>query len=492
MGERPKILFHQSPVDYIISDNDAWEHGESELDTPLTIDEHFALAACQRAVELKSVAGTPEDRTFDPASHTFDEHQLSTKRQGTFMLSQDLAKAADKQRLKVTWYGLADVSSFMSHENRLTSIAFAKQAEPKSEITIRLEESLAVRAEKLIGHLHQTATTEGTHHSITDGKLIVPRQGSKLKQIPLHGYEFNRSGNNLNQASESLPHLPSCEVFIATTVLDQIGIAPCVVRVVPYWMKDRELAAKEILQYAGHSNLPVLSVVAGESGDVERMIAWSDTLPKDLDRMKPIIQARMAHRTSTKVAKQVHDEVYKYHRSLYEIYNHPELDSNITPISIMENPYLSQRVHEFLSRTLVAAPLYERSKIQSGQQAEVLQDVLTLVELMGRNYQNIPLHYPINKSHVEFHLGKNTNDVTRVSIVLAGRPEEDPVLMPHSKQINLIGHFVFENLPESIKRQYGTTKNPRQLLLAHIAAHPARSVLIEARRVGPELNSLNN
>lgn len=492
--ERPQIMFHQSPVDCYVPPNANFsniDHDNQELSVPLNEDESLALAACKRAIELKEAAGTLKDRTYNPSESGFDDQVLSGKRRGTFLLAHDIAKKVEKSGTAVLWYDLADVSSFVANSESIHDMPTVQTPRGRGDVLVRLEESLAVKAERLVEDIKaQHGKAQAGIYSVKDDLLVVTR-GRNEKTIPLHGYSFNRSGGVSALPSEYLPHLPSCEAFIAATVLDQTELSSAVVRVVPYWMRDREVAARDLLRSIGHNDLPVLSVIAGDSGDVEKVLPWSNDLPSQLEDAKTHIKERAAHQISKQVTKAIHDRVYGQHRELYRTFNRPELDSNISPSSLLDYPYLSQRAHEFLSRTLVAAPLYETGAIKNDSIRTIFGDVLTLIEIMSRNYQPInSLSYSLNQYRVRHHTGINTNDVTELSVVLAGRPEEDNVLMPHSKQIDLVGHFVFEQLPANIRRHYQAGTAASQLLLSHFLEHPPKSVLLEARRIGSDLKPL--
>lgn len=491
MNYKEDILFHQPSVDYTDSSGVLYETPLKETDVYAghEVDESAVIVdAFRHVTKLKSVAGTPRDRVYDIAVPD-NIYGIVPKRRGAFVLARELADAADEQsEVRISWHGLADVASMLESSDDPEAI-HTRTLATGEKTYVRLEEALIHRAEHVIRAISDKGVSDDGKIRVEDDTLHIAKGSGRSVTIPLHGYTFNRNAADPSQR-EHIASLPSCEAFIAATVLEQASLSPHVVRVVPYWMKDRELLARDMLRMAGHRELPVLSVIAGETGDVEKVVRWPQHLPDTLNRLVPDIQARTAHRNSTQLSKRIHDTIFAEHSRLFQEYCRPHLESNLPPTAMQEFELLSDRAHQFLSRTLRAAPMYERGRIKPDSEdlSTILQDIFVMTELFGRNYQQKTLRLQAEPVFVRRYPGQNTNDVLYVQGRLASRPEEDPVTLPDSDQIDLIGHFVFERPSSGLLEVVGNKKRPaRQSIRTALQTQAPRYVLLEARRSGQGL-----
>lgn len=467
------ILFHQPVIDYFDTSATPYQNfvtPETDLATPRTLEEELALNACKQAVSLKEAAGTKLDRAIDLA-HLDQTQHLTADRQPTLAMTRELSRLASKSGVRVGWHVLADV-----HDSRARGLSLyampALKGKEANVTFLRLEEALVLPAERVAQSV--------------SAALATGMRPKSNRQLTLHGYRFNRN-QSMEQPVIDMPEMPSCAAFMAATILEQTSLSPAVVRVLPYWMKDREMAARETLRLAGHADLPVISAIVGESGDLEKIIRWSSKLPPELQRLVPAFNERLAHRQSTHLTKQLHDTIASHHSRLFKQFCYPELESNLKPSSIIQYPLLTIRAREYLSRTLPAAIIYEKSKIGSDSTKETLNDIRIMAELFGANYQRTPLANAAKPVSIQRRKGSRTNDVSYVHAILAVHPEQDPAALTYSKQIDLIGHFIIESLPPELRKQLINGDMTSQKLTDLFELSPPRSVLLEARRSGPGL-----
>lgn len=488
MTYQPDVLFHQPVVDYCLSPQDlggASYNAYPELLKAQNLEEAVAIGAFYRVVDLKASAGTLLDRSKYINGVEIDASDLQDKRRGTLELAEYLADRAQESGVVVGWHGLADVSNFVALGISPDTVPVVRSDTEKTEYAVRLEESLSVNAEKLIREMKAKGQSPDGQLVVEDDNLVIKRGDKAVRKVPLHGYRFNRSGTHDDIEPEFIPGMPSCEAFIGATVLEQVGMQPAVVRVIPYWMKDREIAARDMLRLAGYTDMPVISVVASAHGDIEKTLPWTKNLPAAIASIKPVLVERTAHRVSAQVTKRIHDQVSSRQRQMYEQYCRPELASNLPPSALSQFDLISARAHEFLSRTLPGATLYEAHKVQAAGTEKAYSDIRMLSEIFGRNYQGASLNYPRTKLRVSRHPGINTNNVIAIEADLAARPEEDAVIMDYSKLINLVGYFTYENLPDEVLAQIESAPSPGLEILDIFLKYPPRSAIVEARRMGP-------
>lgn len=388
-----------------------------------------------------------------------------------------MAEAAALHGMSIQWHGLADVKSFIDLGVPASSTVYCASTRTGESHVLRLEEALAVQAERTIGMVKDGVARDSS--IAVDDALIIHRDHKSHKQIPLHGYRFNRTGSHSAIESEYVPNLPSCEAFIASTVLEQVGMHPAVVRYMPYWMKDRELAAREMLRLAGFNRLPVLSVIAGKHGDVEKLLPWSKDLPTIVSALKPYIKERQAHRVSALVTKQIHDQAFARFSQIQkrELAKPSAIGIKAFEVTLIKD--IEERLRAFADSDLRGAVIYEAHKIHDDNVSDTLQDITTLLEMFNADDGT-----PDDMVDTEMYTypGRNTNSVTTLGMRLA-EMEDRSSIGNQSDRITLYGHFVFEDMPSDHMVLARGSQTIKQSILQQFDAHAPRSVLMEVHRL---------
>lgn len=375
-------------------------------------------------------------------------------------------------------YGFADIKALGDNDPSLLYKSYFMG----HTLLVRAEETLAPLASEIAEKVNEKVQ-EGHNDLLLDGNTLLRGVNPEEQtSIPLRGYTYRRSSVDLNER-QSFPDFPSCEVFMAATVLEQLELADNVVRIVPSSMRDREMSARFLLRLLGHTDLPVLSIISSSSGDVQKKIPWYQKPTGYLAEVSRQADAMKAHKLSTQLAKYIHDKRFSEHRALYEQHNLITDSTNIPPSAVLESDLLTDRTHEVFSRTLRAAPLYEANKI-SKEQADttVLPDIRLIKQMFDMWHEIDEYRNQGHRPYVRYYPGRGSNSVGYIKAVLATRSEVDPVTISGSKYIQLVTHFVLENVTEELLYKFHDTSSTSPEFAELLEANPPRYALLEARR----------
>lgn len=424
---------------------------------------------------------------------------LRQDRRDALILTDELARKLTSEALgKVVVYGSADVSNLPETTPRVYNGTF--KGHP---LLVRAEEHLTGSAEQLVNNV-EAAFANGTTnpaYSLENGRVKRETREGKVCHIPLRGYTFNRSGSNESVGRRPFPDFPSCEAFIAASVLEQTAQAgKGVIRIVPESAKGEEYAARTLLEIVGHPKLPVLSAVVSEGGNVQKIIPWTDE-EADIAHLRTAANAFRAHKTSNRIIKQVHDGAHQRQRIKYDelmlskgIPDEAKVDKrgnptnigDIPPSELMQHDLLSNRILEFLGRTLTLATVYEACKISRENIETVSDDIGVVVEAFStignyRSFQERPtsLHRTVQR----FAEGHGSNDVLYTTAQLALRPEVDPSTLRSSTGIQLLAHIVHEHINDCLAAEVANAATKPGALVELLRRTPPRYVLIEAQRI---------
>jgi hypothetical protein len=486
INEARSVLIAPVVVDFGETSGRLYRNGELPpqfiTDDPST---YIALSAASSILALKrNRPGTAS--AFDLSSD--DAGDLTPDRQSGLDLATDFAKftAHHDSTVDTIIYGFADVGMLSNHD---PSLIYRGHYMGHTLLT-RAEETLAPLAEKIAQQVEEKVR-HGHDGLMLDGETLV-REGynSEQSRIPLRGYTYRRSSIDPNERRH-FPDFPSCEVFMAAAVLEQLELADNVVRIIPSSMKDREMSARYLLGLLGHTNLPVLSIASSSSGDVQKKIPWYEKPTGYLGEFNQFADSMKAHKRSNQLAKAIHDRSFNEHHALYQEYNQISGSTNIPPSSILESELLTGRVLEVFGRTLRAAPLYEAGKI-SKEQAEddVMPDIKLIQQMFTMWHELNDYQNRGHRPYVRHYQGRGSNSVGYIKAVIASRPEVDPVTITGSKYIQLVGHFVHENTSEELLRQFHDTSSSSAKFMELLEEHPPRYVLLEARRQATDDSSI--
>lgn len=488
-----RILIAPTGVDFMDTTGHLYRHDlGSEIKLP-DVEDYACISGLNAILDLK--------RNRDSSTTAVDinrpgevDHLRPDRRDALTLAHLVAGKLAHDTGKEAILYGFADISSLPSSSSDRGVGDFRGH-----RLLVRTEEFLVGRAEQLIGQV-ETALAEGNdpQYALEDGRVRRITYQGEASYISLRGYTFNRAGS-VEDGRQNFPNFPSCETFTAAAVLDQIAQAGTVVRIIPESAKAEEYAARTLLQITGHTHLPVISLVASEGGNIQTVIPWTNQ-SEDIDHIRTTTEAFRAHRTSNRVIAEIRDLAKQHQAAQYDelmaskkipeeakVNDKGEATNigDIAPGELMQYPYLSARILEFLGRTLSLATIYEACKVNRDSIDTVADDIRTIIEAFsGIGNYNSHQQQPstLDRQVRRFAEGYGSNDVLYTTAQLAVRPEVDPSTLRSSRNIQLLAHIVHEHVDDRFAAEVANVATQPAALLELLRHKPPRFVLVQAMR----------
>lgn len=228
-------------------------------------------------------------RTLIVGEEGFDQSDLEPTRLVAWNISKAvLDNRAGDQGADTALYLLRDQKQYSPD-----TYADVYQAEVEGvPMFIRSEEGLLYRAHQLIEQVLTSTKNPDSIVSACDieghGDCVVrANDNGSSSHLPLRGYEFNPRDTGSERVQ--FDHYPSCEVFLAASALEQAELADGdgVIRICHYGLRNRDTAAKTLLQAAGYTDLPIETVALGDDGKPNKIFSWhtNDTVKASLRRI---------------------------------------------------------------------------------------------------------------------------------------------------------------------------------------------------------------
>lgn len=371
--------------------------------SPDTISSYSGI---QEKIKVKHGAGIPADKTL--FLDVGDQSYLTWDRREALRISVKIAEGLGSAVL----YSLAQTAAYETPEYIHRGYLGYYEG---WDMLVRVEEGLSPQAEMFAQKLAALATAS----RVTEGKTFLSLPGMS-KETQVAGYEFNPGQG---ESRITISDVPACEMFMAALALDQMKLGNRIIRVLPYYMEDREVSAQRSNELVGGKatlDLRVYSVFIGESGDVKGLRTWFGKQPeKDvLDVIRPLrvnsvasaavsdINNYYANRFASRY-KQLAPEVRRSAPSPNSLCydNQTGLASWLDVLA--ESPYLS-------------FPLRAIRKSDTVTGNKLMQDVVELWPQNDRLFasRELPEGLRIHFAHSE---GVNTNNVVTVSNIPIAR-----------------------------------------------------------------------
>lgn len=215
-------------------------------------------------------------RTLIVRKELLDSSELEPTRLGAWALTHALLESVQDgpEPNTIQAYMLRDQKQY--HPDHYSDIHQGTIG--SSALCVRSEEGLLYRAHELIEDIKdKTATDPAPGMMLCDdghGDCITrANQDGATSHLPLRGYEFNPRDTGKSERVR-FEHYPSCEVFLAASALEQLDIADSVIRICHYSLRNRDTAARSLLQAAGYTDAAVETVVLNDEGTPNKMFAW--------------------------------------------------------------------------------------------------------------------------------------------------------------------------------------------------------------------------
>ena len=210
------------------------------------------------------------NRTLTIHEDGFDDSELEPTRQVAWNISKALLGSDS------TLYFLRDQKQY----DPATYTYIHHGTIDGARLFVRSEEGLLHRAHQLIEQVLESVAND------TEGKLslcpddhgdcvIRMNKDGDVSHLPLRGYEFNPRDTGSERVY--FEHYPSCEVFLAASALEQVELLEGeggVIRICHYGLRNRDTAAKNLLQAAGYTDLPIETVAVGDDGKPNKIFSW--------------------------------------------------------------------------------------------------------------------------------------------------------------------------------------------------------------------------
>lgn len=227
-----------------------------------------------------------------------------------------------------------------------------------------------------------------------DGKryLNLPGWG---KAVPVAGWWIREPSGSKRLLSD----VPSCEVFMAATVLDQAQFGEEVVRVVPYSMEDREVSVHRMLAQIGQP-VNAYSIVTAPSGDIKKIRHWGEARPP-APAINDLYATMRVDRLANQVATTVSQETK---RRLVEENSHLSSDYAPNRQRSLEEAYDALCFEDY--RSLMRYEQFRPSQHNVG-------DVFERLQVLADEDSSSALLYMHDK------LGKNTNSIVDMMFSVA-------------------------------------------------------------------------
>ncbi|MES2971252.1 MAG: hypothetical protein V4702_02955 [Patescibacteria group bacterium] len=214
-------------------------------------------------------------RCIDIAPTGISDDFLDPARKVVWGVSKSIVETADSKELNSLRVFLYRDQN--QYDNSQTGI-FYSAATQGIETVIIAEESIMLRAVRLgydirRGHnLKGSFTSKLEYDEIRDSVLRRNRNGS-VSVIPLAGYTFTPRDSPAGERMY-FRNYPSCELLLAAMAVEQASLADGVIRLCDSGIKNREYAARSLVQLAGHDNLQVESAAISNDGSVNKLFSW--------------------------------------------------------------------------------------------------------------------------------------------------------------------------------------------------------------------------
>lgn len=340
-------------------------------------------------------AGLPPAKTYDPT--TPDKTAgLTWDRREALRITHTLASGLGDTAL----YSLAQTAAFRTSDGihrGLQSSLFGL------DLHIRVEEGLAVPAEQIATEL----TRKNAVKAIDTGRERFIRLPGMNRDAQITGYEFN-PGEGMERVF--IRDVPACEMFMAATVPDQLRLGGRLIRILPYYMADREAVAQRATELmTKEQGAKIYSVILGPSGDVKNLRTWFGQRPETeiLEMLKPLkVDAKgssLAAEINNKIVAQCAKDYRELPAGLKQAFPSPNS-------VISENMSLAQRMHLLLDGPYTFFPIFILSRQTAGQAARMLDDIEYYfnsgTDQAGRDVSRIPCF----QGEVNYSEGDNTNN----------------------------------------------------------------------------------
>ena len=169
------------------------------------------------------------------------------------------------------------------------------------DFLLRTEEGMTDEAARI--------RTEVSRHALTtyaeNGKQYT-RLPEIASPIPVAGWWIAQG-----DTKKLLEDVPSCEMFMAATTLDQATFAEEVVRIVPYGMEDREVAVHRVLQQVG-TPVNARSLIIAPNGDIKRVRKWGEPRP-EVPEIRDLYETMRVDGLAAKTANAISKNVRRVH-----------------------------------------------------------------------------------------------------------------------------------------------------------------------------------
>ena len=281
-------------------------------------------------------AGPSEARYFTPARPD-TINKLSDSRRHDVVIGYELARALGSNAVP---YYLSETALAVPRygNNYLLSVTDASHSERNT--LLRTEEGLTDLATDIAEQVAQRAL----RLRVNDGKTYAAIPGHKSDVSIAGWWTFYPDGSK-----RLLPDIPSCEMFMAATTLDQAHHGDTVVRIVPYGMEDREVATHRILRLLGRT-VNAYSIITAPSGDIKKIRRWGDighTTPEVQHLYESMRVDGLAARTANLLSKQAHDKYKLANQHLNTTYS-PNRQRGLTEAldALCSEPYESLKLYE--------------------------------------------------------------------------------------------------------------------------------------------------
>ena len=335
-------------------------------------------------------AGPSETRYFTPAQPD-TINKLSDSRRHDVAIGYELARAMGGNAVP---YYLSETALAVPRFGNNYLLSVTDASHPEHNALLRTEEGLT----DVAADIAEQVARQALRLQVNDGKTYATLPEHKSAVAVAGWWTFYSDGSK-----RLLPDIPSCEMFMAATTLDQAHHGDTVVRIVPYGMEDREVATHRILGLLGRS-VNAYSIVTAPSGDIKKVRRWGDTqhtTPEIQHLYESMRVDGLAAKTANFLSKQAREKYRRTNRHLSGIYSpnrQRTLDESLD--ALYSEPYESLK-------------LYERFKPKDPE------DILSSLAQLRTALETHSFRAAPALLHMQHIPGKNTNSIVDACFSLA-------------------------------------------------------------------------
>ncbi len=321
-------------------------------------DEAINQAFIQR-VENQRQLGPDPQRYFD-LSHPEDLTLLSPHRLAELKIAHSVSTNIDAMPYFLAETALTDLRMYEDLRCKL----WGKMA------LLRVEEGLTWRAAEVM-HVIKQSLKDVTYPK--DGKTYVVLPGIK-SPVPIAGWWLDAQEPGEDGASEkqSIPDIPSCETYMSATIYDQSYYGDSLVRIVPWSMEDREVAAMRMLQFS--NMLPTFrnasSVIVAQNGDIKKIRTWINS--GNNTELADILHSHKVDGKVSKLTERYSKDKRQYYAERYR--QLPQVIRNVYTSPNQPGGSTQERFTRFLTDPYTAFPINEHHKPQDGTSVTILRE----------------------------------------------------------------------------------------------------------------------